>query len=151
MPPNGSGPMTTRSSASTAWRNTTTPGFWEPCARGHLVINQRAWDPLPDAYKAAIQVACVETEIEMMARYDRENPLAPRRLVAAGAQLRAWPREVLQAAWRANNDMFEELAAGNARFKRIWESYRPFRDDEFQWFRIADNAYDNFAFSAAAR
>jgi TRAP-type mannitol/chloroaromatic compound transport system substrate-binding protein len=87
----------------------------------------------------------------MMARYDRENPLALRRLVAQGAQLRAWPREVMQAAWRTTNDLFEETAGQNARFKRIWESYKPFRDDQFQWFRIAENAYDNFAFTAAAR
>jgi TRAP-type mannitol/chloroaromatic compound transport system substrate-binding protein len=45
----------------------------------------------------------------------------------------------------------EETASRNARFKRVWESYRPFRDDQFQWFRVAENAYDNFAFTAAAR
>ena len=45
----------------------------------------------------------------------------------------------------------EENASKNARFKRIWESYRPFRDDQFQWFRVADSAYDAFAFTAAAR
>jgi TRAP-type mannitol/chloroaromatic compound transport system substrate-binding protein len=126
------------------------PGFWEPCARGHLVVNQRAWDPLPDAYKSALQVACMEVELEMMARYDRENPLALRRLIAAGAQLRRWPAEVMQAAWRESNALIEETAAGNARFRRIWESYRPFRDDQFQWFRVAENAYDSFAFAAAA-
>jgi TRAP-type mannitol/chloroaromatic compound transport system substrate-binding protein len=127
------------------------PGFWEPCARGHLVIGQKAWDPLPDAYKSAIQVACIETELEMVARYDHQNPLALRRLVAAGAQLRAWPRDVMQASWKATHEMIEEMAAKDARFKRIWESYKPYRDDQFQWARIADNAYDNFAFTAAAR
>ncbi|TCZ62909.1 TRAP transporter substrate-binding protein [Roseicella aquatilis] len=127
------------------------PGFWEPCARGHLVIGQKAWDALPDAYKSAIQVACIEVELEMMARYDQQNPQALRRLVAAGAQLRSWPREVMQAAWKASHEMFEEMAAKDPRFRRIWDSYRPFRDDQFQWFRIADTAYDNFAFSAAAR
>ena len=126
------------------------PSFWEPCARGHLLVGQRAWAPLPDAYKAAVQVACVEVELEMMARYDQQNPLALRRLVAAGAQLRAFPREVLQAGWRAGHELLEETASKNARFKRIWDSYRPFRDDQFQWFRVAENAYDNFAFSAAA-
>ena len=108
------------------------PGFWEPCARGHLVVNQRAWDPLPDAYKAAVQAACAETELEMVARYDVANPVALRRLVGGGAQLRAWPREVLQAAWRAGHELMEETASKNTRFKRVWDSYRPFRDDQFQ-------------------
>jgi TRAP-type mannitol/chloroaromatic compound transport system substrate-binding protein len=127
------------------------PSFWEPCARGHLLVNQRAWDALPDAYKSAVQVACIEVELEMMARYDQQNPLALRRLVAAGTQLRALPREVMQAGWRAGHEIMEETGARNARFKRIWDSYRPFRDDQFQWARIADNSYDNFAFTAAAR
>jgi TRAP-type mannitol/chloroaromatic compound transport system substrate-binding protein len=127
------------------------PGFWEPCARGHLVIGQKAWDSLPDAYKSAIQVACIETELEMIARYDQQNPIALRRLIAAGTQLRAWPRDVLHAAWKATHEMFDEMAGKDPRFKRVWESYRPFRDDQFQWFRIADNAYDNFAFTAGAR
>jgi TRAP-type mannitol/chloroaromatic compound transport system substrate-binding protein len=127
------------------------PGFWEPCARGHLVVNQRAWDPLPDAYKAAVQAACAETELEMVARYDVSNPTALRRLVGGGAQLRAWPREVLQAAWRAGHELMEENASKNARFKRVWDSYRPFRDEQFQWFRVAENSYDNFAFTAASR
>jgi len=87
----------------------------------------------------------------MMARYDQANPLALRRLVAGGAQLRAWPRDVMQAAWRETNALFDETAAQNTRFKRIWEAYKPFRDDQFQWFRIAENSYDNFAFTAAAR
>jgi TRAP-type mannitol/chloroaromatic compound transport system substrate-binding protein len=127
------------------------PGFWEPCARGHFLINQRAWDPLPDAYKSAIQVACMEIELEMVARYDDANPKALRRLIANGAQLRRWPTDVMQAAWRETHALFDETAAQNARFKRIWEAYRPYRDDQFQWFRVAENAYDNFAFAAAAR
>ena len=127
------------------------PAFWEPCAKGHLLINQRHWDSLPKAYQAALEVACGEVEPEMIARYDHGNPQALRRLVAGGALLRAWPRDVMQAAWRATHEVIEETATRNARFKRIWESYKPYRDDEFQWFRIAENSYDNFAFSAAAR
>ncbi len=58
---------------------------------------------------------------------------------------------MLQAAWRAANELMEENATKSASFKRVWDSYRPFRDDEFQWFRIAENSYDDFAFTAAAR
>ena len=127
------------------------PSFWEPCARGHLLINQRSWEALPDAYKSALQVAAIEVELEMMARYDDANPKALRRLIAAGALLRRWPNEVMQAGWRESNGLMEELAGQNPRFKRIWESYRPYRDDQFQWFRVAENAYDSFAFAVAAR
>ena len=78
------------------------PGFRAGCSRGVFMMNQRAWDALPDLYKNIIEVACGEAcgeaTLEMAARYDEANPKALRRLLAGGAQLRAWPREILQAA-----------------------------------------------------
>jgi TRAP-type mannitol/chloroaromatic compound transport system substrate-binding protein len=124
------------------------PGFWEPGARLHFMMNQRAHAALPDVYKHAIEVACAEADSDMVARYDALNPQALRRLVAAGAQLRFWPRPILEAAWRANEEMVAELSRQNPKFGRIMESYNRFRGDQFQWFRIAENSFDNFAFSA---
>ena len=127
------------------------PGFWEPSARLHFMSNQRAWDALPDLYKAAIEVACAEADSDMTARYDDANPKALRRLVAAGAQLRFWPRPILEAAWRANEELNAEIAGRNPKFRRIWDSYRPYRGELFQWFRISENSFDNFAFAQAAQ
>jgi TRAP-type mannitol/chloroaromatic compound transport system substrate-binding protein len=125
------------------------PGFWEASARGHLLVNQRAWDALPATYKAALETAAAEGVLDMVSRYDDQNPQALRRLVAAGAQLRAWPREVMQAAWRASHELYEETASQNPRFRKVWESYRSYRDDQYQWFRVAENSFENFAYAAA--
>jgi TRAP-type mannitol/chloroaromatic compound transport system substrate-binding protein len=81
--------------------------------------------------------------------HDDQNPQALRRLVAAGAQLRAWPREVMQAAWRGSHELYEETASQNPRFRKVWESYRSYRDDQYQWFRVAENSSENFAYAAA--
>jgi TRAP-type mannitol/chloroaromatic compound transport system substrate-binding protein len=125
------------------------PGFWEPGARLHFMSNKRAYDALPDLYKHALDVACAEADSDMTARYDHLNPQALRRLVAAGAQLRFWSRPILEAAWRANEAMVADLSGQNARFKEIMESYNRFRTDQYQWFRVSENSFDNFAFSAA--
>ncbi|MFK4046238.1 hypothetical protein ACI2KH_14880 [Roseomonas mucosa] len=53
----------------------------------------------------------------------------------------------MQAAWRAAHELYEEAAAQKTRFKTIWESYR---GDEYQWFRVAESSFGNFAFAAAA-
>ncbi len=132
-------------------RNYYAPGFWEPGARLHFMANQRAWDALPPPYREAIEVASGEANAEMLARYDHLNPQALRRLVAAGAQLRYWPREILQAAWRETHGLYEEIGGRNERFKRIWTAYRTYRDEEYQWFRVAENSFDNFAYPAAAQ
>ncbi|WP_135466663.1 TRAP transporter substrate-binding protein [Crenalkalicoccus roseus] len=132
-------------------RNYYAPGFWEAGARLHFMANQRAWDALPQTYREAVEVACGEANAEMVARYDHLNPQALRRLVAAGAQLRFWPRDIMQAAWRETNGLYEDLSARNERFRRIWTSYRAYRDELYQWFRVAENSFDNFAFVAAAQ
>ena len=132
-------------------RNYYAPGFWEAGAHLHLLINQAEFAKLPAAYKAALEVASAEANSDMLARYDHLNPQALRRLVAAGAQLRYWPREVLQASWREAHGLYEEMSGKNERFKKIWTAYRAYRDEEYQWFRVAESSFDNFAFPAAAQ
>ena len=86
-----------------------------------------------------------------MAKYDHLNPLALRKLVAAGAQLRPFPREVLQATWKITHEMYDELSAKSAEFKTIYESWRKYRDEEYLWFRAAELSFANFAFPASAQ
>jgi TRAP-type mannitol/chloroaromatic compound transport system substrate-binding protein len=127
------------------------PGFWEAGAHLHFLANKDAFARLPDSYRAALEVACGEANANMLAQYDHLNPLALRRLVVAGAQLRPWPREILQAAWREAHALYEEIGGQNERFRKIWTAYRAYRDEQYQWFRIAESSFDNFAFPAAAQ
>ena len=114
------------------------------------MVNIRAWESLPDHYRHILEQACQEATMDMLAKYDDANPKALRRLVAAGTQLRIWPREIMQAGWKAANELYEETASQNPRFRKVWESYKRFRDEQFQWFRVTENTYENFAFAAAA-
>ncbi len=127
------------------------PGFWEGSSRNYFLINKAAWTALPDDYKAILKIACAEGELEMPAKYDAANPAALRRLIAAGTQLRNFPREVLQALWNAAHEVYAETSARDPRFKKIWESYSAFRNEQYQWFRVAETSFDNFAQTAAAR
>jgi TRAP-type mannitol/chloroaromatic compound transport system substrate-binding protein len=127
------------------------PGFWEAGAHLHLITNQAAFEALPAPYKAAIEVACGEANADMLARYDHLNPQALRRLVSAGAQLRFWPRDIMQAAWKEAHALYDEMGAKNPRFGKIWTAYKAYRDEEYQWFRVAESSFDNFAFPAAAQ
>ncbi|TCZ62908.1 TRAP transporter substrate-binding protein [Roseicella aquatilis] len=127
------------------------PGFWEPSSMGGFIANRPAWERLPQQYRIAVEVALAEIDTDQNARYDAWNPPALRRLIAGGAQLRAWPREVLQAAWREAHGLYEDTAAKNPQFRKVWESYRTFRNEQYQWFRVTENAFESFAFSEAAR
>ncbi len=65
--------------------------------------------------------------------------------------LRIWPREVMHAFRRATHELYEEPAAKEARFRCIYENWRAYRDEQYQWFRVAEHTYESFAFAAAAR
>ena len=86
----------------------------------------------------------------MQAKYDAENPPALRRLVANGAELRPFSREIMQAAYKASFEVYDELAAKNPKFKKVYESWTAFREDQFLWFRVAEHTYENFVYQQAA-
>jgi len=120
------------------------PGWWETTLQVSLYINKEKYDELPDGYKAAIANAAARATNEMIATYDARNPEALRRLIADGAQLRAFPREVLDACYKEANALYAEISKENPAFKKIFDSYMDFRDDQIAWFRVADNNIDQF-------
>src|SRR6266513_1937283 len=90
------------------------PGWWEGGTELDLFVNTKAWADLPKDYQAILESACYEANVDTMAKYDAANPAALRRLIANGVQLRAFPREVMQACWKATNEVNDEVAEKNA-------------------------------------
>jgi len=124
------------------------PGWWEGSAQLSIYVNSKQWEALPKAYQEALEAACAEANVHMLAKYDARNTEALRRLVAAGTQLRPFSRPVMDACFKAANELYGELAAKSPDFKKIYEPWKKFRDDQWLWFRVAENTYDNFVYSA---
>ena len=124
------------------------PGWWEGGPQVSLLVNLEQWNKLPPSYKAAIETACADAGVQMTAKYDAENPQALRRLVASGTELRPFSRDIMLACYKAAVEVYDEIAAKNEKFKKVYEPWKKFRADQFLWFRVAENTYDNFAFVA---
>ncbi len=120
------------------------PGFWEGGSQVTFYANAKAYDALPKEYQAILAAANYEAHVEMQAKYDSRNPAALKRLVAGGAQLKPFPRPVLEAAFKEANALYAELSAKNANWRKIYASYSKFRDDSILWNRFADGSFDNF-------
>jgi TRAP-type mannitol/chloroaromatic compound transport system substrate-binding protein len=125
------------------------PGWWEGSATLTLFVNLKAHEALPKEYQAALQAACAEANQWMTAKYDIGNPPALKRLVAGGAQLRAFPKPVMEASFKAANELYAELSAKSPEFRKIYESWVKFRDEQILWFRVCENGFDNFMASAS--
>ena len=50
----------------------------------------------------------------------------------------------MEAAFKASNDLYDEISAENPDFKKIYDTVRAFRNEEYLWFQIAEYAYDSF-------
>lgn len=122
------------------------PGWWEGGPQLSFYVNMDKWNALPDAYKQAFETACVEANTSMLAKYDAENPQALMRLVQQGVKLHAYPKDVMQAAEKAAFQLYDEEAAKNPEFARIYTAWKQFRDAEIQWFRVAEANYANFLY-----
>jgi TRAP-type mannitol/chloroaromatic compound transport system substrate-binding protein len=83
----------------------------------------------------------------MQAQYDALNPKALRELVGRGVQLRSFSPEILSACFDAANEVYADMSAKNESFKKVYESMRAFRNEEFLWEQVADGTYDNFMFA----
>jgi TRAP-type mannitol/chloroaromatic compound transport system substrate-binding protein len=124
------------------------PGFWEGGPMLNVLANEKKWAELPKHFQSALEIACGEANQWMQAKYDAQNPPALRRLVASGTQLRPFPRAVLEAAEKAAYEVYAEMEGKSAHFKRIYPEWKKFRDEQFLWFRVAEQAYDNYSFNS---
>lgn len=126
------------------------PGWWEGGAQVSLYVNNEAYNSLPKSYQTLIDMASRAAGGKMVGDYDANNPNALRRLIAAGAVLRTFPRDVMDAAFKTSNEVFKEFCDRDARFKKIFDSYMGFRDSSVPWTRVAEGAFDNYLASALA-
>jgi TRAP-type mannitol/chloroaromatic compound transport system substrate-binding protein len=80
----------------------------------------------------------------MQAKYDARNPAALKRLVAGGAKLFRFPRDVMDAAFKESMALYSELSASNPGWKKIYDDYANFRRDQNLWFRFTESGFDDF-------
>ena len=127
------------------------PGWWEGGPMIHNLVHLPKWNELPKSYQSIVQSASHVANTMMMAKYDAANPAALKRLVAGGAQLRPFPQPVMEACFKAANELYAETAAGNADFKKVLDSVTAFRNDQYLWWQVAEYGFDSFMIRARPR
>ncbi|MGH8851289.1 MAG: TRAP transporter substrate-binding protein [Casimicrobiaceae bacterium] len=124
------------------------PGWWEGGPEIDAFVNIKAWEALPKDYKAIFEAACYEANMDMMAKYDALNPAALKRLIGNGVKLLPFSNDIMAACYKATTETYDEIASKNAKFKKVYEPWKKFRDDEVSWFAVAENRFDNFMIAA---
>ncbi len=124
------------------------PGWWEGGPQLDLYVNQKAFDGLSAEYKAIIESAAAFAHTEMQAKYDARNPAALKQLVAGKTRLVAFPKPVLDAAFKESMALYSEVSASNPAWKKIYDDYSSFRRESNLWFRFTEARFDSYMQSA---
>ena len=127
------------------------PGWWEGGPMLHNFINIAKWNSLPKHYQAIVHQASHVANTTMMTKYDAVNPAALKRLITGGAQLRAFPPSVMDAAFKSANEIYADLSKTNADFKKVYDSCVAFRGDQYLWWQVAEYGFDTFMIRARTR
>ncbi len=123
------------------------PGWWEAGPQLSFYVGIKEWEKLPKDYQSAVEVATYEAHVVMQAEYDAKNPAALARLLKGGVKLRSFSKPIMDACYKAANDVMEEEAAKNAKFKKIYDPWKRFRHDQNQWFSVAEAPLQNYMIS----
>lgn len=108
----------------------------------HNMINLNKWNELPKSYQQVIRSASAEANVWMQAKYDALNAAALKRLVANGAQLRAFPTEVLDACFNSAKTVYAEISGQNADFKKVHDAMMAYRAEAYLWFQLSEYTFD---------
>jgi TRAP-type mannitol/chloroaromatic compound transport system substrate-binding protein len=127
------------------------PGWWEPQATIWVHVNKAKWDELPKTYKAILEAACTATCTTHNAWNDVINSDGLRKLIAAGAKLRTFPKEIMDAAYDASFKTFDELAAKSPAFAKIYPAWKAHLETKELYYRVGDNTYENYIFARRVR
>ena len=127
------------------------PGFWEGGPTVHAFFNLAKYNELPKNYQAIVYNAATNANTWMTARYDMQNPAALKRLVAGGVQLRPFSNEILEACLKATNELWAEISAKNADFKKVIDAMQAYRSDQYLWWQVAEYANDTFMIRSRSR
>ena len=120
------------------------PGFWEPGPVVHFYVNKSEWDKLPAEYQAAFRAASREAHIQMTAMYDHKNPQALARLLSQGVKLRSFSPEIMKKAYDVSRELYNEEAARNPAWAKIYAEFEKYRKSQNAWFGVAEADFDRF-------
>ncbi len=105
-----------------------TPGWHEVGSVLEFTINKELYDSLPDDLKAILKAAAAEASNWCFAGMETKNAEQLAIMKAEGVEIRSFPKEVLDQLRIYSEEVLEELSATDPRSKKVYDSFKKFRD-----------------------
>ena len=118
-------------------------GWHEPASEMQFIINKRAWKRLPDEYKEMLITAMKAVTADMY--YENfamsANAWAKMKTDYPNIKVRSFPKPVLQAMYKATQEVLEGYAKKNKLFKEIWENQKAWMKKARKWSMMSEYYY----------
>ena len=117
------------------------PGYHEPGTNNEMTTNMKSWDSLPPEFQKMIEISSAHFHVWTLANYDAQNNEYLKKIVDYGIQLRHFPDDVLRALHKAAERINDEVADSDPEARKVYDSYKKFRDGIRTWYSNQEYAY----------
>jgi TRAP-type mannitol/chloroaromatic compound transport system substrate-binding protein len=120
------------------------PGWQEPGPMIEMIVNQEAWNSLPEDLKAIVEIACQSVVLDMQSEYNYGNAMALQQLEKdPSVEIRRYPDDVLALIQKLSMEAVNELSADDEWSARIQESFFDFMAVSIRNQAISEQAFLN--------
>ena len=118
------------------------PGWHEPGPVLELIANKASYDSLSDDLKKIIEEAAASSSVWMHSQFEAKNLAALRKLKEEHkVQVYPFPDDVIKALKSFTKEVLEEQSAVDPEFKKVYEAYTTFSNDNDAWNELSEAAY----------
>ncbi len=118
------------------------PGWQEPSATVECLVNQAAFDALPDDLQAVVERCCAAENDTMLAEFTARNAGAAQALRDEHhVEFRRLPDSVLATLRQAADHVLEEIAERDSFARRVYDSFKAFREQVRAWHALSEFPY----------
>ncbi len=103
------------------------PGVHQPAWPWELIVSQQEWDKLPANLKTVVEIAAKDTTYEAWTRFVDKSLKAMTEYQKTGNEIIVLPDSVLQEVNKVSQAWYQEQAAKNAWFKKVYEDQVAFK------------------------
>ncbi len=120
------------------------PGWHEPGSMLEFMINKPAFEALPKDLQVIVRTASRATNQDMLDEYTARNNHALKELIEKHhVDVRPYPKDVLMKLRGLSEEVLEELAAKDPMSKRVYESFKAFKDNVQAYHTLTEQAFLN--------
>ena len=120
------------------------PGWWEGGPQLDFYINSKAWEGLSAEYKAIVEAAAAQANIDDDGQVRRAQPHRAQAARGLGHQAAAFHAGRDERGLQVVAADLQRAERSNPEWKKVYADYAKFLADQNAWFRFTEGTFDRF-------